>query len=162
MLGLLQCYPILRKSVHNFDENHINRVTHLLTALSKYRRIVSNKTNVSFSLQSQLAQLYSEIDFMASDSVDVSSVWLLDGFGSCTKDTRLIFGSIFAVSNKVFFTGAFIPSEGFNEATAHECSCDGKNKCKSIGSLRIKPATLNKKTISSSSYGEALPAALLQ
>lgn len=124
--------------------------------------MVSNKTNVSFSLQSQLAQLYSGIDCVAFDSVDFSSVWLPDGFVSWIKETRFIFGSILAVSNKVFLTGAFMPSDGFNEATAHECSCAAKNKCKSIGSLRITPATLNKKTISSSSYGEALPAALLQ
>lgn len=133
----------------------------LLTALSKYRKIVSNNTNDSFSVQSQPALLNSFNDLHES-WFSVSS-FVVDRFvtESWIRDTFRTIGFNLA-SNKVFLIGAFIPRDGFSDATAQVCSCDGKNKCNNNGSFRITPATVNKKTISSSSYGDALPAVLLQ
>lgn len=120
-----------------------------LTALSEYCRTVSSNTNESFSVQSQLILQYSGAILGGSGIVSTSLPSFEVVSLSCTKDTRLTFG--FTASKSVFLTGAFIPSDGLSEATAHECSCAGKNKWSKSGSFRITPATLRRNTISSSS-----------
>lgn len=133
-----------------------------LTALSMYRKIVSSNTNESFSVQSQLILQYSGVNLVGSDIVSISIPAMDGAFLSCGSGIGLTLDPNLTFSNSVFLTGAFIPSEGFSVATAHECSCAGKNKCNNNGSFLITPATFKRNTISSSSYGDACPAALVQ
>lgn len=117
---------------------------------------------MSVSAQSHATLLNSNnVFFISSCWFSVQSALASVSPVLCTNENFRTFVCNLA-SNSVFLTGVFMPSDGFSEATAQVCSWAGKNRCISNGSFRMMPATVSKKTISSCSYGEALPAALLQ